>query len=258
MPLFPLYDRKFGTGILSPVTSNILSPIITPSGGPPVAATGAIEFTDVPDARAAAVGSITWSSVGDVVAGTTLTVGGKTYTFVVGSPGADEIQIAVTNNAQGDNIANRINTDTADTLCTAENLSSGFAGRVDLTANTPGAGGNSIPLSVSNGVGGNMAAGPFTGGADGSTLTVGGKTYTFVVGTAGANQISVDSGLAVQIASDAADIINTDTATTLCTAIYDMSQTDNLTANTPGAGGNSIPLSTTAAQINITPFSGGN
>lgn len=34
MPLFPLYDRKFGTGILSPVTSNILSPIITPSDNP--------------------------------------------------------------------------------------------------------------------------------------------------------------------------------------------------------------------------------
>ncbi len=53
-----------------------------------------------------------------------------------------------------------------------------------------------------------------------------------------------------------ADIINDDTADTECTAVNNDPIID-LMANTPGAAGNDIPLSTTSGAINITPFHDG-
>lgn len=76
--------------------------------------------------------------------GDTLTVGSKTYTFK-GSPSTDlEIGIGVDKQTTATNIANRINTDSAATLCTAVS----WAADVNLSANTGGITGNSITLIV--------------------------------------------------------------------------------------------------------------
>lgn len=227
------------------------------ASNPPLSATAQIDYGsgDLPSAGASATGSIQWTvtpSPGD-----TLTVGSKTYTFVVAAPSSNEIVVAANFVTQGQAITDRINTDTASTLCTAVNNSDQGLGNglVLLTANAQSSSGNSIPLSVTITLG-NLSVTPFTGGVDAATLTVGGKTYTFVSGTAGANQISVDNGFS-GICDDTAAIINTDTATTLCTAISDSNEFVDLTANTPGTAGNSITLSTTSGTIALTSFHGG-
>lgn len=76
--------------------------------------------------------------------GDTLVVGSKTYTFK-GSPATNlEIGIGVDKQTTATNIANRINTDTAATLCTAVS----WAADVSLAANTGGVPGNSLTLTV--------------------------------------------------------------------------------------------------------------
>lgn len=78
-------------------------------------------------------------------AGSLLTVGNKTYTIVASSPGADEIEVGADAETFAMNIETAIDADTADTLCTAAIVS--FT-TINLTANTAGSAGNSIPLAT--------------------------------------------------------------------------------------------------------------
>ncbi len=76
--------------------------------------------------------------------GDTMTVGGKTYTFVTGAPSGDQIQIGSDVYATAINIAAKVSADTSSTLCTGEATGAGL----DLMANTAGSTGNSIALAT--------------------------------------------------------------------------------------------------------------
>lgn len=224
-----------------------------PSGGT-IAAMAQIEIADIPATGVAAIGSITADVNPD--AGDTITVGSKTYTYVIGAPGANQIQQGADADATATNTALRINTDTVQTQCTAENIGLGFSFAVRCTANEAGVAGNSIPLSATAiGLSG-IVAGPFDGGVDQDTITIGTKTYGFVEDHPGPDEIEVAGGSS-SVASLLADKINADTVNTQCTGVWDTSTLVNLTANVLGVAGNSIPLSSTSAGINLTPFSGG-
>lgn len=219
----------------------------------PVAATGSLFYNSEPSPGQAAIGRFNADPAG-IIPTNTLTVGSKTYTFVIAAPGANEIELGASNTLTADNIVTRVGLDTADTLCTGENQSAAGNCNVKFTANALGTGGNGIPLSCSV-LSGSVI--PFADGTDANILTVGGEVYTYVSGTPGAGEIQVGNGL-TQLGHDTADIINADTATTLCTAVFvDQDSPIDLTANTPGATGNSIPLSTTYGDTTIVGFHGG-
>lgn len=80
----------------------------------------------------AAVKTITFSNV--AVADETVTAGTKVYTFKASPAGADEVAHGSTATDSAQNLKAKINTDTADTKCTA----TGDAAVLTLTANTPG------------------------------------------------------------------------------------------------------------------------
>jgi hypothetical protein len=77
----------------------------------------------------------------DLTGGEQITVGSKTYTFVLASPAANEILIEGASTFE--NFAQRVNADVNVTGCTAN----GTANPVVLTSVKPGVVGNAIPLS---------------------------------------------------------------------------------------------------------------
>jgi len=87
------------------------------------------------------------------------------------------------------------------------------------------------------------------------TLVVGGKTYTFKVTPTLSTHIAIGDDIETTATNIAAKI-NTDTATTLCTA--DPAPADvALTANTAGTAGNSITLTVDGTRLTKTAFAGG-
>jgi hypothetical protein len=128
-----------------------------------VGESGAITFLNVDDADAVkALGNI--HLVSQPNADDTLVVGSKTYTFKVTATTNLHIQIGVDKETTATNIANRINLDTADTLCTAVAAPADVA----LTANTGGTAGNSIALTVD---GTRLTRTAFAGGEAADALT---------------------------------------------------------------------------------------
>lgn len=99
----------------------------------------------------------TCDDVGTV--GATIIVGNKLYTVVASGATGDQIDDGASATAFADNIATKVTTDTADTLCTAENVGA----VITFTANTTGAAGNNIPLSTTDV---NITADVFVDGAD--------------------------------------------------------------------------------------------
>lgn len=93
----------------------------------------------------------------------TTTIGGKTYTWRVTPTLANEVKIGSTIAISAANLANKINADTLDTLCTAVVTSPDVA----LTANDYGTGGNSITLTVD---GTRLTKTSFASGANGTAL----------------------------------------------------------------------------------------
>jgi hypothetical protein len=231
----------------------------TPAAPTPVAATGAIEISDVPAVVGTATGFVGMTLDGEeggtIAPGATITIGGKTYTFVSGSSGVDEIQIGADNSVATSRLLTRINTDTAETLCIASFIN---LRQLLLTANTPGAAGNSIPISETSP---DIFIQEFAGGRDAYTITVGGKTYTFTNGDdAGDNIDAAAFNSGVDVAAALMARINADTAETLCTGTINEEEAANridLTANTPGSAGNSITLSAVYDESALTAFSGG-
>lgn len=91
--------------------------------------------------------------------------------------------------------------------------------------------------------------------ADGDTLTVGGKVYTFVSSGPVGDQI-VSSASNNTTAANTLIKINADTATTLCTATRNNAAL-TLLANTAGIAGNSLDLESSATHITVSAFTGG-
>lgn len=117
---------------------------------------GAIKFLDVNSADAvAATATVHFANQPDVDDETV--VGSKTYTWKVSPSLATEVEIGDDIETSVSNLATKINTDTASTLCTAERAPAD----IELTANTPGIAGNSITLTT-DGV--NLTDGGFSGG----------------------------------------------------------------------------------------------
>jgi len=91
--------------------------------------------------------------------------------------------------------------------------------------------------------------------ANNDTITIGGKTYTFVAANPTTNQL-LNTGTTAQIAQRIADKVNADNATTLVEASVTGS-TVNFRAWTFGTAGNSIALTTDGTHITKTAFAGG-
>lgn len=87
------------------------------------------------------------------------------------------------------------------------------------------------------------------------TTVVGGKTYTWKASPTLSTHIQIGDDIPDSCAN-LANKINTDTATTLCTAVPH-SSTVTLTANTAGSAGNSITLTTDGVRLTDANFSGG-
>jgi len=104
---------------------------------------GAITFLDIDAADpVAATGNIHFAAQPNN--NDTTTVGGKTYTWKTAGPVGDQILIGDDIETSATNLAQKINTDTATTLCTADPAPADVA----LTANTRGVAGNTITLTV--------------------------------------------------------------------------------------------------------------
>lgn len=93
--------------------------------------------------------------------GATLIVGGVTFTWVTGAPVNPTDIFVSTQAATAQATVDAINAFTTTALCTA--VLNGFV--VELTANDPGEGGNSITLSTSDTGPGHTVITPFSGGA---------------------------------------------------------------------------------------------
>ena len=149
----------------------------------------------------AATGTIVVGGAGaDTIANTdSVTVGGTTYSFVNTAANltgaANQVVIGGSNAQALTNLAAAINNTSgaagvefggvtaANANATAAYSAPAGASTVTLTANINGAGngtttGNSVGLTVSANL--TKSAGTLTGGTAGSTVTVGGQTYTFV------------------------------------------------------------------------------
>jgi flagellin len=149
----------------------------------------------------AATGTIVVGGAGaDTIANTdSVTVGGTTYSFVNTAANltgaANQVVIGGSNAQALTNLAAAINNTSgaagvefggvtaANANATAAYSAPAGASTVTLTANINGAGngtttGNSVRLTVSANL--TKSAGTLTGGTAGSTVTVGGQTYTFV------------------------------------------------------------------------------
>jgi flagellin len=216
------------------------------------------------------------------VAGDTVTVGGKTYTFVTAlstTPTANEVVAssqatgltnlkAAVNGAAGSGTTYSSNT-TANTLVTAGALT---GTTLVFSAATAGANGNFLPTASSAG---SFATLDFTGGVDtgtppsaaaGDTVTVGSQTYTFVtnLNTAPtANQVQVLVGTTNSASlTNLANAINGGSGAGV-TYAYGSSATANtsakavagltsiaFTALTPGTAGNSINTSASGSGAN--------
>ncbi len=212
-------------------------------------------------------------------AGSTVTVGNQTYTFVTSlatNPAvANEVVGSVTTATNLTNLADAINYSAPNTglYSTANSVANTFASAttngtaITLTALTAGIGngtttGNSVVLSgtagtFTNAVGG--ATGTLAGGTNASTVTVGNQAYTFVsaaqLGTANPYSVLINttaSGTAAQILgsltnlADAVNGVTADAGTNFSSAAANTLAT----AGTATAGsGNTSTLNFTA-QVN--------
>jgi hypothetical protein len=123
---------------------------------------GAVTFKDI-DAADAVKATATITLHNQPNADDQLIVGSKTYTFKVTATLATHIQIGDDIETTATNIANRINTDTAATGCTAVPHPT----TVVLTVNTPGTAGNSKVLTTD---GTRLSDTNFSGGDDADEL----------------------------------------------------------------------------------------
>ena len=199
-----------------------------------IAATGTVTLNSNVLAGVAATGSLTVVSL--PADGATVTVNGQVLTFRTAAPGANEILIAGTVNAQATSLAAAIS-------AIAGVTAAAVAGVVNITASTPGVAGNTIAL-VSSSAAITRSAATLAGGAAASTVTVGGTTFTFVPSAPGAGKVLVGANV-------------TATALALAAAINPLPLVDataalgvvTISAATPGEDGNFLTLAVAGANI---------
>jgi len=253
-------------------------------------ATGSTGTTITLDALVNGVGgnAIAYSSsaanfgaAGDLAGGTagsTVTVGGKTYTAVAAlstTPTANEFvatseAVGLTNLALAVNQGTGAGTDYGLGTTQNANVSAGTSSGTALTftANTPGTAGNFITGVSSVGSFGTLdfAGGANTGAAPiaaaGDTVSVGGQQYTFVSAlstTPVANQVLVAATEAASLAN-LANAVNGGTGAGATYSSNTVANTNATAASTPttvvftattkGLAGNSIATSTTGSGAN--------
>jgi flagellin len=282
------------------VTTGLLSANGLNLGGA-VAATGtlaqtpgaaAVAATDLltganPTNSLAATDTLTAAVATTIVATNTATVGGTVYTFVTDPTGftgaANQVSIGGSNGQALINLAAAINNTSggagiefsgvtaANTKATAAVTTAGNSGVITLTANINGLGnvaagtGNNVTLASSAGL--TSGAGAFAGGTAGSTVAVGGKTYTFVaalsnLAAAQANEVLGGSATGTGVEATAlANLVLAVNQGTGSGTNYGAGTTQNtqvsagpssgttvlFTANTPGTTGNTITATSTGA-----------
>ncbi|HTR26014.1 MAG TPA: flagellin [Terriglobales bacterium] len=204
---------------------------------------------------AAATGALTY--VNNAVNNDTATIAGTTYKFVTTLSGAaNEVLIGSTAAQSVYNLAAAINATPggagiaygAGTVANTNVYASAANNVLTVTANVNGTAGNAFTTAATTT--GVTGAGNLTGGAAGATVTVGGKTYTFVAAlshTLTANEV-VATSEAVGLSNLAAAVNGTGgsgyssntAANTQVTAGTSTGTTLKFTAINPGTGGNFI------------------
>jgi flagellin len=275
------------------VTTGVLSSTGLGLGGA-VAATGtltqaagsaAVASTDTLTGAAwvqsvAATSTLTITGGGTQVANNDqVQIGGTTYKFVTALTGnANEVLIGASDTQALLNLKSAVNA-TAGGAGAAygigtvanTNVNAGTATATTLafTANVNGTGGNAITTTVVGGGSGHESwtAGVMAGGTAGSTVTVGGKTYTFVTAlsaTATANEVissSEATGLtnlkAAVNGSGGGNYSSNTTANTLVTAGAVTGTTLAFAASTAGAAGNFLVTAASAGSWSSLDFVGG-
>jgi len=257
------------------------------AGAPAVAAQDTLTGAAPTVLGAAAVATLT--AVAAPANGDTLTVGSTQYSFVTSltaAPAANQVLIGSGGTAAANETATLAN------LAAAINVTPGGAGvaygvgtiaNASVTA-TSSTGTTVVVKALVNGVAGNAvaysssannfgAAGTLAGGAAGSTVSIGGQTYTFVSAlstTATANEVADAAGTAATALTNLVAAVNgaagagtqyssNTSANTSATAAAPSGGAVIFTATTPGVNGNFIAVGTNGggAWSGPTYFSGG-
>ena len=159
-------------------------------------ATDLIGYTAVTEAIAA---TAEWTTLDAGTEDATIIVGGKLYTVVASGASGDEIDAGADELEYATNIAAKVTTDTADTLCTAAEV----AAVITFTANDSGAAGNDIALNTDDA---NITADVFVDGADAIYTP---KAATFAdLGTGDAAFQSLTDGATITWTFDGAESRN--------------------------------------------------
>lgn len=194
------------------------------------------------------------------VEGNTVIANGQIFTAVNGAKADNtEFSVDVGNNETAIDLADSITNDERagdiDDVTAVAVLAV-----VTITSTVRGTGGNSIPLSSSDGATLAVSAANLTGGVAGHTVVIDDNTFTGVVGAKDDNtQFSVDTG-DNETALDLEDSINSRGAGTVGTVTGSAStNTVTLTTDAAGAGGNATTLTQTGGTIALSGavFTGG-
>lgn len=180
---------------------------------------------------------------GPLADGDEIEIGGIVLTSVSGIPAPDEFDGSVADPVQvASNIATAINTGSVGTWGIATAVAVGDT--ITLTAGTPGTSGNDTTVSTTTG---QIAIAEFSGGADPSTLTIGGQVLTAKVArTVGGMDFAVGPA-SFNTAQSITEAVN-DRANTLGFVIASLSGDQvTISAYQSGAMGNGISVSTNDA-----------
>jgi flagellin len=252
------------------------------AGSNPVAATDTL--TPGGNFVASAVSSLTLTSSATQANGDTVTVDGQIYTFktaltTTGGGVANEVLVGGSVQASLANLAAAVNATAggagvnygAPTVASANFTASSSATTITFTGRVNGTGLNGKAVSDSAGFTG---AGNSAGGTAGSTVAIGGKTYTFVAAlsnTATANEV-IGALQATQLANLAAAVnASAQSVTNGAGAQYSVSTAQNanvtagtatgtalgFTANVAGTAGNFIAATTSVGSFGSVTLAGG-
>ena len=286
-----LSDSGASSNSLIGVTTGVLSSTDLGLGGA-IAATGtlsqaagtaAVVASDVFTGGsfvASAAATTTLTTGGTVTDGDQVAIGGKTYTFktaLTGGTGlANEVAIGGSNAQALLNLKAAVNgasggAGSAYGTGTVANVNVNATTATGTTllfvANVNGTGGNAITSTTTQAGNEAFTAGVLAGGTAGSTVTVGGQTYTFVAAlshTATANEVISSSeatgltNLAAAVNGSGGTNYSSNTVRNpTVTAGTVTSTTIAFAANVAGAGGNFISGSATVGSFATLDFTGG-
>ncbi len=225
-----------------------------------VDATAAGEATDVGTIQVNATGALSLS--GNVTAGDVLPaingVTGLTFSATA-QTGLPLIQVGATVDATIQNIVAALNGNHIGRFAplAAVVLSADLpADDVIITATNGGEAGNAVTIGADAGVFTRSAA-TLEGGVDAATISIGNKVYSVVATATNTNQIAKGTTVSTY-ATNIANAVNRDTASTLCTAVPTLGVLAFTANNGLGAAGNDITIETTDTNLTLdAEFAGG-